>query len=157
MIALVAGVSKNNCIGKSGALPWHIPEDMKRVRALTVGKNVVMGRKTWESLPEKFRPLPNRVNIVITRQTDYPVPPGVEVHASVPDAIKAHEGEDTIGFGGEAIFKEMILLADTLYITHVDEEIEECDAFFPPIDPTVWKEQEREDFDIFSFVTYVRK
>lgn len=153
-ISLVAAISKNNCIGKNGELPWHIPEDMKRVKELTTGNVVVMGRKTWESIPEKYRPLPNRTNVVITRQEDYSVPQGVFVYASVEDALEAHKGEHIIGFGGQMIYEHLMPRADTLEITHVDEHVDACDAFFPSIDLDAWKETKREDHNGFSFVTY---
>ena len=152
-ISLVAAISKNNCIGKDNDLPWHIPEDMKRMRELTLNKVLIMGRNTWESIPENRRPLPKRTNVVITRNKDYKVPAGVETYQSIPDAIAAHQGEDIVSFGGTSIFEGMIGLADTLEITHVDQ-IVDGDAFFPEIDPDVWKEVWREDHEGFSFVTY---
>lgn len=154
MISLVAAISKNNCIGKDNTLPWDIPADMKRVKELTIGRNVIMGRKTWESIPEKYRPLPKRKNIVITRNAEYPVPKGVEVYTTIQAAVDAHKDEDVVGFGGQRIFEDMMPMADILYITHVDKEVQECHAFFPTINPNAWKETEREDFDGFSFVTY---
>jgi dihydrofolate reductase len=153
MIALIAAISENNCIGKNNTLPWHIPEDMKHFRKLTDGKTVVMGRKTWESIPEKFRPLPNRKNIVITRNTDYPVPAGVILYHSIEEVLK-HETRDIIVIGGAEIYAQSIHHADTLYITEVRTFIEDGTAFFPTIDPTIWKETEREDHEHFSFVTY---
>lgn len=156
-ISLVAAISTNNCIGKNNTLPWDIPEDMKRVKKLTVGKNVIMGRNTWESIPEKYRPLPNRKNIIITGNPNYPVPEGVEVFETIQKAIDAHKNEDIVGFGGQQIFADMIDLADTLYITHVNQNITECQAFFPVINLNIWKEVEREDFAGFSFVTYRRR
>lgn len=155
MIALIAAISKNNCIGKDGKIPWNLPEDMKRVRELTTGKVIIMGRKTWESIPEKFRPLPNRTNAVITSHAQYKIPKGVEVYTTIQQAIDAHPQEDIFGFGGAGIYKEMINIADTLYLTHVDQEIPECNAFFPEIGPE-WKETERENHEGFSFVTYER-
>ena len=155
MIALIFAASKNNCIGKDGKLPWHLPEDMKRFRDLTMGKTVLMGRKTWESLPEKFRPLPGRNNIVITRQANYNVPPGVHLHSSIESALTVHADEDIIVIGGAEIYSQTINKADTLYVTHVDQVVE-GDAFCPVIDPQQWKETEREDYDEFSFVTYRR-
>ncbi len=154
MIALIAAIDSHNCIGKNGEIPWHISNDMKRVKALTIGKNVIMGRNTWESIPKKFQPLPHRVNIVITSQTDYVVPFGVELYTSIQQAINAHAQEDSIGFGGEQIYNEMITYADTLYITHVLQTVDSCTAFFPKIDMDVWHEISRENFDGYSFVTY---
>ncbi len=153
MIALIAAISENNCIGKSGTLPWYIPEDLKRFKEITTGHTVLMGRKTWESIPEKFRPLPNRKNIVITRNTAYPVPEGVVLHHSVEEALK-HEQGDIMVIGGAEIYAQSIDRADTLYITHIRTFIEDGTAFFPTIDRTIWKETEREDHEHFSFVTY---
>ena len=153
-LTLVAAISKNNCIGKAGTIPWHIAEDWKRMQALTIGKVVVMGRKTWESIPEKRRPLPNRLNVVITREPKESFPPGIEVYPTIAEAVAAHQGEDIVSFGGQRIFEETIKIADVLEITHVNQTVDACDAFFPPIDPTLWQEVWREDHEGFSFVTY---
>lgn len=155
MIALIAAISENNCIGKSGTLPWHIPEDLKRFKTITTGHTVLMGRKTWESIPEKFRPLPNRKNIVVTRNTDYAVPVGVVLYHSVEEVLK-HEKGDIMVIGGAEIYTQSITLADTLYITHIRTFIEDGTAFFPTIDAKIWKETEREDHEHFSFVTYTK-
>ncbi len=155
-IALTAAISDNNCIGKNGQIPWHIPEDMKRVKELTTGKVIIMGRKTWVSLPEKFKPLPGRTNIVIASDEYCPVPEGVEEYTSIDDALAAHPNEEIFGFGGAGIYAGMIDRADTLYITHVHRTIPDGDAFFPKIDPAIWKETERQDFDGYSFVVYKR-
>ncbi len=156
MLSLIAGISQNNCIGLNGQLPWHIPEDLKHFREITAGKTVLMGRKTWESLPEKFRPLPNRTNIIITRQTDYTVPTGVEVYATIGEATTKHPNEEIMVIGGAEIYKQTIEQANTLYITHINQTVV-GDAFFPEIDLNVWKETERGDHEGFSFVTYTRK
>ncbi len=156
MITLFAAVSQNNCIGKDNCIPWNIPEDMKRMREVTKHKVLIMGRKTWESIPEKRRPLPERTNVVITRDPGYILPGGAERYASVTEALAAHPNEEIIGFGGTAIFEEMIPIADILDITHVSQTVEECTAFFPTIDPAIWKETWREDHDGFSFVQYER-
>ena len=156
-ITLVAAISQNNCIGKKGELPWHIPEDMKRMRAITRGKVLIMGRKTWESIPENRRPLPDRTNVVITRDEKYPLPPEVERYSSIEEALKAHAGEEIVGFGGQKIFEAMLPIADTLEITHVHQTVEHCDAFFPKIHPEEWKEEWREDRGEFSFVRYERR
>lgn len=154
-LSLIAGISKNNCIGVNGSLPWDIPEDLKHFREMTAGKTVLMGRKTWESLPAKFRPLPNRTNIIITRQTDYSVPPGVEVYATIDEATDKHSNEEIMVIGGAEIYKQTIEQANTLYITHINQTVA-GDAFFPAINLTVWKENARENHDGFSFVTYIR-
>lgn len=152
-LSLVAAVSKNNCIGINNKLPWHLPEDFKHFKEVTAGKIVLMGRKTWESLPEKSRPLPGRKNIVITRQQNYAVPGGVEVYPDIQTAISAHPNEEIMVIGGAEIYRQTMGIARTLYITHVDK-IVEGDAFFPDIDSKVWQEITREDFNGFSFVTY---
>ncbi len=155
-LSIVVAVSKNHCIGKNGKLPWRIPEDMRHFRDLTMGKIVIMGRKTWESIPEKFRPLPGRKNIVITRQEHYTVPDNVEVFNDLDHALLAHRGEDKVCIGGGEIYKQCMKTADLLYITHVDQEVKDGDAFFEPINKKDWKEKEREDHEGFSFVTYER-
>lgn len=157
MITLVAAISKNNCIGKDNAIPWDIPEDMKRMREITKGKVLIMGRKTWESIPENRRPLPQRTNVVITRDKNYPLPPSAERFDSVNEAIAAHKNEEIVGFGGQRIFEEMIGIADILDLTLVDQHIENCHAFFPVIDMKEWKVNKEEKLDGFSFVTYIRK
>ncbi|MDO8581476.1 MAG: dihydrofolate reductase [bacterium] len=154
MLALIAAIDQQNCIGKDGTLPWHIPEDLAHFKKLTEGKTVLMGRKTWESLPEKYRPLPNRTNIVITRQNDYALPAGVERYDSVNTAISAHPNKDIMVIGGGEIFTQTINKADTLYMTHVTQTVTACTAFFPSIDLTLWRETERDNRDGFSFVTY---
>nr|AIA16123.1 Dihydrofolate reductase [uncultured bacterium]AIA16175.1 Dihydrofolate reductase [uncultured bacterium]AIA16240.1 Dihydrofolate reductase [uncultured bacterium] len=155
MVTLVAAVAKNGCIGKNGELPWSIPEDMKRFKKLTTGSIVVMGRKTWESIPKKFRPLPNRHNVVVTRQADYPVPDGVDRYTSLDEALDAFATNTVMVIGGAEIYNQAIGRADTLQLTHVDRDVD-GDTFFPTIDPTIWKETWREDHEGFSFVTYER-
>ncbi|MBI4992723.1 MAG: dihydrofolate reductase [Candidatus Magasanikbacteria bacterium] len=156
MITLVAAISKNNCIGKDNAIPWDIPEDMKRMREITKGKVLIMGRKTWESIPENRRPLPQRTNVVITRDKNFPLPAGAERFDSINEAIAAHKDEEIIGFGGQRIFEEMIDIADVLDLTLVDQNIENCHAFFPEIDPKVWKISAEEKHNGFTFITYRR-
>lgn len=151
MLTLIAAVSRNNCIGKNGAIPWRLPEDLKHFKNLTMGHVVIMGRKTWESLPEKFRPLPGRTNVVLTRQTDYPLPDGVERFGSLADAVAAHP--DAFVMGGAEIYAQAMPLAHRLELTRVDQGVD-GDAFFPPIDGQEWTEVAREDHEGFSFVTY---
>lgn len=154
-ITLIAAISKNNCIGKNGKVPWHIPEDLEHFKHATMGKTVLMGRKTWESIPEKYRPLPNRKNIVITRQSSYAVPEGVDIYETVDKALAAHAEEDIVVVGGGEIYAQTIDRADVLDITHVDQDVE-GDAFFPKINPTVWKNKKREQRKGYAFVTYAR-
>ena len=154
-LALIAALATNNCIGQNGRLPWHIPADLKRFKELTRGKIVLMGRKTWESIPEKFRPLPYRVNVVISRQPHLALPPGVKLYHTIDEALATHAGEDIVIIGGGEVYRQTMALADTLYITEVNQTVE-GDAFFPPIDKTAWHETEREKNEGFSFVTYKR-
>ena len=100
MVTLIASVSKNGIIGIKGKLPWQIPEDLKHFKTLTTGKTVLMGQNTWESLPEKFRPLPGRKNVVVTRQAGYPVPPDVERFYDLDEALAAHADNDLMVMGG---------------------------------------------------------
>jgi len=155
MITIIAAMAQNNCIGKNGALPWRIPEDLKRFKELTSGHPIIMGRKTWESIPEKFRPLPLRKNIVITRTENYALPEGVERASSLEDAISQHETQNPFIIGGAEIYALAMPHATHLEITHVDQVVE-GDAFFPPIDPLHWRETSRATHDGFAFVQYTR-
>lgn len=156
MVTVVAAVARNGCIGKDGALPWRIPEDMKRYRQITMGKVVVMGRKTWESIPEKFRPLPGRTNVVVTRRETYPLPAGVERFGSLAAALAAHAHDDVVINGGGAVYAEAMPDADVLELTHVHRDVD-GDTFFPPVDPARWRETAREEHEGFAFVTYRRR
>lgn len=151
-ISLIAAVAKNGVIGKDNDLPWRIPEDWKYFKKMTTGKTILMGRKTFESLGQ---PLPNRKHLVITRQSDYHVPEGVEVYTSIEDALIAHPLEDIMVIGGGEIYKQTIEQADILYITHVNRDVS-GDTFFPTIDRNVWQETAQENHEGFSFVTYKR-
>ncbi len=137
MINIIAAIGKNRELGKDNKLLWHIPEDFKRFKTLTSGHIVIMGRKTYESLPEKFRPLPNRVNIVVTRNKNV-----IEGLINQTTAIfcnsietafdKAKEFDDEIFIiGGASIYEQGIKYADKLYLTLVNQEYPEADAFFP--------------------------
>jgi dihydrofolate reductase len=142
-IVLVVAVARNGVIGHHGTLPWRISSDLKRFKATTMGKPVIMGRKTWESLPR--RPLPGRRNIVITRDRHYRAD-GAVVAASLDEAL-AHareSGSDEICvIGGSDIFRQTLPMADRLYLTEVDLE-PEGDVFFPPLDRKAWRETSRE-------------
>lgn len=157
MIALIAAVAKNGVIGANNDLPWNLPEDLKRFRALTVGKTVIMGRKTFDSIFTRLgKPLPNRTNVVITRQTDIKLPDGVIVQSSIEDALRSHGGSDIFVIGGGEIFRQTIELADTLYITHVHTEVE-GDSHFPKIDLKKWKlVSDEAQSGGYSFATYKR-
>ena len=140
-IAFVVAASRNGVIGRDGGLPWHISTDLKRFKAITMGKPLIMGRKTWESLPKK--PLPGRPNIVITRQKNYRAE-GAIVVADIPSALTAAGAvEEICVVGGGEIFDMFLPQTDRIYLTEVDLEVD-GDTFFPPIDPAQWHETARE-------------
>lgn len=142
-IAFVVAVARNGVIGRKGSLPWRISSDLKRFKEITMGKPVIMGRKTWESLPR--RPLPGRLNIVITRDPLYRAE-GASVVASVDEALaraRETQSEEICVIGGSDIFRLMLPVADRLYLTQVDLE-PEGDVFFPPLDEKAWRESRRE-------------
>lgn len=136
-IIIIAAVARNRAIGKNNQLLWNIPEDMAHFKALTQGHAVLMGRKTWESLPERFRPLPGRRNIVITRQSDYAAP-GAILASSIEQGIAAAQNAEKLFIiGGADIYAQAMALADRLEITEVDLE-PDGDAWFPEIPAAAW-------------------
>jgi len=152
-VVIIAAVAKNRVIGKDNRLIWNIPEDMARFKALTAGHTVIMGRKTWESLPPRFRPLPGRRNIVVSRQDNYAAP-GAEVTDSLENSLKLAATAPTVFvIGGEQIYGQAMALADRLEITEVDLE-PEGDAWFPEISPAVWKPAARSEGSGYAFVSY---
>lgn len=153
MITLIAAIAKNRTIGKDGQLVWSNKEDLTRFRDLTKGKTVLMGRKTWESIPQKFRPLPERENIIITRNTSYKVPDNVRCFESIDEALQALSGRDVMIIGGAEIYHATINIAQRLELTEIAQELD-GDTFFPSIDQSKWKENVRIQKDGFSFVTY---
>lgn len=135
MIALVVAYAvKGRVIGRDGGLPWHLPSDMKHFRELTTGGTVVMGRKTYESIPPKFRPLPDRRNVVLS--STVAALDGAEVFASLRDALAA-ASEDCFVIGGGATYAEALPLAARVYATEVDGEVD-GDTFFPPLPESDW-------------------
>ena len=160
-LSLVAAVARNGVIGREGAIPWRIPEDVQRFRALTVGHPVVMGRRTWESLPERFRPLPGRRNIVVTRKPEW-AGEGAERAGSLEEALaRVADTEHVFVIGGAAVYATALPLADELVLTEIDADVE-GDTFFPAFAPTDFEAVEREqhvspDGTPFAFVTYRRR
>lgn len=135
MIALVvAWAGAERVIGRDGGLPWHLPSDMKHFKELTTGGTVIMGRKTYESIPEKFRPLPGRRNIVLSSRASFG--DGAEAHTSLESALAA-AGTDAFVIGGGATYAETLPLADRVYATEIAGEVE-GDTFFPDLDPAQW-------------------
>jgi dihydrofolate reductase len=147
-------------IGRDGTIPWRIPEDMARFRALTMGHPVIMGRRTWESIPERFRPLPGRRNVVVTHNPEWSAD-GAERAASVEDALDLLRDEERLFvIGGAQIYAAALPYADELLLTEIEADIE-GDTLFPPFDPAAFAEVERErreapDGTPFSFATYER-
>lgn len=136
MIALVvAWAGEDRVIGRNGGLPWRLPSDMKHFRELTTGGTVVMGRKTWESIPDRFRPLPDRRNIVLSSSLPSP-PAGAETYTSLESALAA-AGTDAFVIGGGATYAETLPLADRVYATEIADAVE-GDTFFPALDPEAW-------------------
>jgi dihydrofolate reductase len=152
MIHIIAAVADNGVIGAGNQLPWRLPADLKRFKALTMGHTLVMGRKTFDSIG---RPLPGRTTIVITRDRGWSKEGVITAH-SLDDALSRAQGEVFIAGGGE-IYAQAMTQADRLYITHVKERFD-GDAHFPAIDPTRWRAVESEPHDEgplrFEFVTY---
>jgi dihydrofolate reductase len=143
-ISLIAALAENRVIGKNNDLPWQLPDDMKYFMDTTKGHHCIMGRKNYDSIPAKFRPLANRENIVVTRQTNF-VAPGCTVVNSIDAGIdiarKSNEPETFI-IGGAEIYRQSLAYADRLYLTEI-KSIIDGDTFFPPVDHSQWKEVSR--------------
>ena len=159
-ITLIAAAAENNVIGNDNQLIWHLSDDLKHFKELTKGHCVIMGRKTFESMPKA---LPNRTNIVITRKHDYIAKDAIVVH-SIHEALeKAKEDKQPFIVGGGEIYSQSMLLSDRIELTRVHTELE-GDAYFPLIDYKIWEEVSREkrfkdekhDYD-FTFVRYNKK
>jgi len=143
MISIIVAVSEDLGIGNNNELLWHIPEDMKRFRKLTYGKTVIMGKKTWESLPK--RPLPGRKNIVLTDIPEECIDCSVTAY-SIDDALsKCEKGEEIFVIGGGSIYRQFMDIADRLYITLVHKKAP-ADVYFPEIERKTWKVIEKEEF-----------
>lgn len=152
MISIIVAVAANGVIGAQGKMPWHIPEDLRRFRTLTLGHAVIMGRRTFESIG---RPLDGRRNVVLTRQAGWRAD-GVEVAGSLAGALEITAGDgEVFVIGGGEVYREALPLADRIYLTRVD-----CapagDVFFPHIDDGQWREVHTERREGFEFVEYVR-
>jgi dihydrofolate reductase len=157
-LAIVAAVAANAVIGAGNRLPWRIPADLRRFRALTSGHSVIMGRKTWESIG---RPLPDRQNIVVTRNSDF-VASGAEIAASLDEALaRVRLPPPAFCIGGGELYREALPRATTLHLTELDRAFD-GDATFPDFDRREWREVDRESHADsteglpYAFVTYVR-
>jgi dihydrofolate reductase len=141
MISLIAAMARNRVIGRDGDLPWRLPEDLRHFRALTIGKPVIMGRKTCESLG---RALPQRRNLVVTRQKDYKAAEGFTVCTSLEEALAAcADAPEIMVIGGAEIYAQALARADRIYLTVIDHDFE-GDAVFPVLGDE-WQEVEREE------------
>jgi dihydrofolate reductase len=159
-VSLIVAMAKNRVIGINNTLPWHLPADLKHFKALTMGHHMIMGRKTFESIG---RPLPGRITVVVTRDADYSVP-GVIVANSLEAAISACGNDDEIFvIGGAELYRQAINLADRIYLTEIDADIQ-GDAHFAEFDSKLWQETERmehvpdeKNAHSYHFVVYDRK
>jgi len=159
LLTLIAAVARNGVIGKDNGLPWHLPADLRRFKQLTLGHAVIMGRKTWQSLPDKVRPLPGRQNIIVTRNAGFAAS-GATVVNSLADAIAAAHGDEAFVIGGAELYGAALPLAGRLELTEIDADID-GDAWFPARRPEEWRETGRETHADgnalgFSFVRYER-
>jgi dihydrofolate reductase len=160
MISIIVAVSEDWGIGKNNELLWHISEDLKRFKRLTTGNSIIMGKRTWESLPRK--PLPGRKNIVLTDNPAEKIENAITAY-SIEDAIgKCEKGEEIFIIGGGSIYKQFMPVADRLYITHVHKKAA-ADIYFPEIDLKLWKITEKEEFKSgensipYTYAIYERK
>ena len=164
--ALIVAMSQNRVIGRNNKLPWSLPGDLKYFKQATMGKPIIMGRKTWDSIG---RPLPGRMNVVISRNPEWEAPAGTTPAKSLDEAlIKAEaqaeieDREEVMIIGGGQIYTEALPMVDRMYVTQVHAEVE-GDAFFPEVNWDEWEEIGREDFSAsdnnpydYSFVVYQR-
>jgi len=156
-VSLIAALAANGVIGRGNALPWRLKEDLAHFKALTMNRAVIVGRRTFESIG---RPLPGRSLIVLTSRAGY-APDGVEVAASLDDALKLAHGEEVFIAGGAEVYRQALPVADRLYLTRLERDYA-GDTFFPPCDLTGWslvhqqRHDARGDQPAFSFLTYQR-
>ncbi len=167
-LIIIAAVAENRVIGRDGKVPWHISEDLQRFKQLTLHHPVIMGRKTWESIPQKYRPLPERLNIVLTRQAGYRAE-GAAAFSSLEDALEYVRGVEAVNpvsgeikyspafvIGGQQVYEQALPLAQQLEITELHQRYQ-GDAYFPAFSTEEWKEKSRVSRGNYSFVTYRRK
>ena len=165
IVSMIAAMSKNRVIGKNNDLPWKLPDDTKFFMEKTKGHHTIMGRKNYDSIPKKFKPLPERINIVVTRQKKFQAP-GCLVVDSVDEGLtiaKVNKEPEAFIIGGAEIYKLGLPYADRLYLTEIHAEIE-GDTFFPVFDHNRWSEISRVHHDTderhaysFDFVVYEKK
>jgi dihydrofolate reductase len=158
-LGLVYARARNGVIGREGTLPWHLPEDLAHFKKVTMGAPVIMGRRTWDSLPPKFRPLPGRRNVVVTRQADWSAP-GADVANTLERAVAMCEpAQHAWLIGGAELYRHAVPLAQIAEVTEIDADFE-GDTYAPELGPE-WTEVAREEHTAasglrFAFVTYGR-
>jgi len=165
IISMIAAMGSNRVIGKDNDIPWHLPDDFKYFKNTTKGHHVIMGRKNWESLPPSFQPLPDRPNIVITRQDNYR-PESTQVVQSLEDALeiaRKNREQEAFIIGGGEIYRMGLEFADRIYLTEINGAFD-GQVTFPEFDKTTWKEVSREHHPAderhkysFDFVVYSKK
>ncbi len=162
MVSIIAAIDRRMGIGYQNKLLFWLPNDLKRFKALTTGNTIIMGRKTFESLPKGA--LPNRRNIILTSRKDA-VYPGAEVFSSLEDALnKCRPDEHIYIIGGASVYRQALPIADALCLTEVDAEAPQVDAYFPAVDSEIWQEKSRESHFAdekhpypYAFVDYIRR
>lgn len=157
-ISLIVAMAHHRVIGVNNTLPWHLPEDLKRFRALTMGHHIVMGRKTYESLG---RLLPGRTTVIVTRNKQFRVEGALIAHSLEQAIAQCQQDEEIFIIGGAELYQQALQHADKLYVTEIDLEVQ-GDAFFPEIDTTAWVASEKETHASesglhFHYVTYHRR
>lgn len=157
-LSIIVAVAHDGVIGVNNTLPWHLPEDLKRFRALTMGHHIIMGRKTYDSLG---RLLPGRTTVIVTRNENYKVEGALVAHSLEAAIALCEDDEEVFLIGGAELYQAGLKLAHKLYITEIELDVV-GDAFFPKLVSTEWQETEREAHTSekglkFSYVTYLRK
>jgi dihydrofolate reductase len=160
LISLIVAMAQNGVIGRDNRLPWRLPEDLRRFKAITMGKPILMGRKTFESIG---KPLPGRTNLVLTRDRDWRAQGAVVVNSLDQALRQASDSEELVAIGGAEIYRLLMPFARRIYLTHVHADIP-GDTFFPDFDPTQWVDAECTPRDAdekhayaLTFVTLVRR
>ena len=161
-ISMIAAMGQNRVIGKDNDIPWHLPDDFQFFKKTTEGHHVLMGRKNFESLPPRFKPLPNRPNVIITRNPEYHAYGAVVVNSleEALDEAKSNGEQEAFIIGGGEIYELGLAYADTIYLTEINGEFD-GDTIFPEFDKAIWKETDRKHHSTddrhqfsFDFVTY---
>lgn len=160
LLSMICAMDSNRLIGKNNTLPWHLPADLAFFKQTTMGKPVIMGRKTFESIG---RPLPGRTNIIVSRNADFSFP-GCDIAGSIDQAMAlARDNEEVMLIGGASLYQQCINRADQIYQTLIHHSFD-GDTWFPEIDPGQWKQATREDYPAdssnsysYSFIKYIRE